>query len=138
MSKNSWFNVFAKAAARFSGRPMTFILALLVIVVWAATGPVFAPPAVTAGTLYLAARVSGGAGGLEAGGVLLAVDAASGRELWRAPMVSPGKVSPLVHGDVVYELEEYPEDKTEKDLEKHVAPAIRAWDSSRVPMTSAR
>jgi predicted dehydrogenase len=27
--------------------------------------------------------------------------------------------------DVVMELEEYPEDKTEKDLEKHVAPAIR-------------
>ncbi|MGC1272911.1 MAG: Gfo/Idh/MocA family oxidoreductase [Planctomycetaceae bacterium] len=31
-----------------------------------------------------------------------------------------------VHGDVVYELDEYPEDKTEKDLEKHVAPAIRS------------
>jgi predicted dehydrogenase len=30
-----------------------------------------------------------------------------------------------IHRDVVYELEEYPEDKTEKDLEKHVAPAIR-------------
>lgn len=30
-----------------------------------------------------------------------------------------------VHKDVVMELEEYPEDKTEKDLEKHVAPAIR-------------
>jgi predicted dehydrogenase len=29
------------------------------------------------------------------------------------------------HADVKYELEEYPEDKTEKDLEKHVAPAIR-------------
>ncbi len=41
MSNNSWFNVFAKAAARFSGRPMTFILALLVIVIWAATGPIF-------------------------------------------------------------------------------------------------
>jgi predicted dehydrogenase len=27
--------------------------------------------------------------------------------------------------DVLYELEEYPEDKTEKDLEKHVAPAMR-------------
>ncbi len=25
-----------------------------------------------------------------------------------------------------YELEQYPEDKTEKDLEQHVAPAIRA------------
>jgi len=30
-----------------------------------------------------------------------------------------------VHKDVTMELEEYPEDKTEKDLEKHVAPAIR-------------
>jgi predicted dehydrogenase len=30
-----------------------------------------------------------------------------------------------VHRDVTYELEQYPEDQTEKDLEKHVAPAIR-------------
>ncbi len=30
-----------------------------------------------------------------------------------------------IHKDVVYELEQYPEDQTEKDLEKHVAPAIR-------------
>jgi predicted dehydrogenase len=30
-----------------------------------------------------------------------------------------------VHRDVVMELEQYPEDQTEKDLEKHVAPAIR-------------
>jgi predicted dehydrogenase len=30
-----------------------------------------------------------------------------------------------VHEDVTYELEQFPEDKTEKDLEKHVAPAIR-------------
>lgn len=30
-----------------------------------------------------------------------------------------------VHRDVTYELDEYPEDRTEKDLEKHVAPAIR-------------
>jgi predicted dehydrogenase len=30
-----------------------------------------------------------------------------------------------IHGDVVMELEEYPEDKTEKDLERHVAPAVR-------------
>jgi predicted dehydrogenase len=31
-----------------------------------------------------------------------------------------------VHEDVVYEFEKFPEDKTEKDLETHVAPAIRA------------
>jgi len=30
-----------------------------------------------------------------------------------------------VHRDVTYELEQYPEDKTEKDLEKHCAPAVR-------------
>ncbi len=35
-----------------------------------------------------------------------------------------GKGDP-VHVAVKMELEEYPEDKTEKDLEKHVAPAIR-------------
>ncbi|HZO84247.1 MAG TPA: Gfo/Idh/MocA family oxidoreductase, partial [Verrucomicrobiae bacterium] len=36
-----------------------------------------------------------------------------------------GKNEASVHKDVVFELEQYPEDKTEKDLEKHVAPAIR-------------
>ena len=30
-----------------------------------------------------------------------------------------------IHRDVTYELEQFPEDKTEKDLETHVAPAIR-------------
>jgi len=30
-----------------------------------------------------------------------------------------------IHEDVVMELEQFPEDKTEKDLERHVAPAIR-------------
>jgi predicted dehydrogenase len=30
-----------------------------------------------------------------------------------------------VHRDVTYELEQYPEDKTEEALERHVAPAIR-------------
>jgi predicted dehydrogenase len=36
-----------------------------------------------------------------------------------------GKGGQPIHRDVKYELEEYPEDKTEKDLERHVAPAIR-------------
>ena len=36
-----------------------------------------------------------------------------------------GKGESAVHKDVTYELEQYPEDKTEQDLEKHVAPAIR-------------
>ncbi|WP_165233679.1 Gfo/Idh/MocA family protein [Aquisphaera insulae] len=30
-----------------------------------------------------------------------------------------------IHRDVTYELDQYPVDKTEKDLERHVAPAIR-------------
>jgi hypothetical protein len=37
---------------------------------------------------------------------------------------SDGQGKPI-HRDVTYELEQYPEDKTEKDLEQHVAPAIR-------------
>ncbi len=30
-----------------------------------------------------------------------------------------------IHRDVTYELDQYPEDRTEKDLERHVAPAVR-------------
>jgi predicted dehydrogenase len=30
-----------------------------------------------------------------------------------------------IHQDVVYELDKYPEDNTERDLEKHTAPAVR-------------
>jgi predicted dehydrogenase len=37
---------------------------------------------------------------------------------------TPDKGEPI-HSDVTYELEQYPEDKTEPRLEKHVAPAIR-------------
>jgi predicted dehydrogenase len=37
---------------------------------------------------------------------------------------TPAKGDPI-HKDVTYELEQYPEDKTEKDLEKQCAPAIR-------------
>jgi predicted dehydrogenase len=39
--------------------------------------------------------------------------------------IPQGKGEPI-HKDVAYELEKFPEDNTEKDLEKHVAPAIRA------------
>jgi predicted dehydrogenase len=39
--------------------------------------------------------------------------------------IPQGKGEP-VHKDVGYELEQFPEDKTEKDLEKHCAPALRA------------
>ena len=37
-----------------------------------------------------------------------------------------GKKSPTVSGEALFELEKYPEDKTEKDLEKHVA-APNRW-----------
>ena len=36
-----------------------------------------------------------------------------------------GRGAEAIHKDVTYELEQYPEDKTEPRLEKHVAPAIR-------------
>jgi predicted dehydrogenase len=36
-----------------------------------------------------------------------------------------GKDEKPIHKDVTYEFEQYPEDKTEKDLETHVAPAVR-------------
>jgi predicted dehydrogenase len=39
--------------------------------------------------------------------------------------VPSAKEGTPVHEDVVYELDQFPEDRTEKDLERHVAPAIR-------------
>jgi predicted dehydrogenase len=38
---------------------------------------------------------------------------------------APAGGGPVVHKDVTYEFEQYPIDRTEKDLERHVAPAIR-------------
>ena len=40
-SPNSWFTRFAKSASRTTGRPATFIVAVLVIMLWAITGPLF-------------------------------------------------------------------------------------------------
>lgn len=37
----SWFTRAAKWAARATGRPVTFTIALVVIVIWAITGPIF-------------------------------------------------------------------------------------------------
>jgi low affinity Fe/Cu permease len=42
MKKPSAFARFAKTIARISGRPVAFLLAAGVIVVWLATGPIFA------------------------------------------------------------------------------------------------
>jgi low affinity Fe/Cu permease len=39
--RNAWYSRFAKWAARVSGRPVTFSLALALIIVWLITGPIF-------------------------------------------------------------------------------------------------
>src|SRR5579863_7342443 len=39
--------------------------------------------------------------------------------------IPEGGKGKTIHRDVTYEFEKYPEDKTEKDLERHVAPEIR-------------
>jgi low affinity Fe/Cu permease len=36
-----WFTAFAQRAAQLSGRPVTFMIAVAVIVVWGVTGPIF-------------------------------------------------------------------------------------------------
>jgi low affinity Fe/Cu permease len=41
MGRKSWYSRFAKSVAHFTGRPRTFAIALLVIVVWMVTGPLF-------------------------------------------------------------------------------------------------
>ncbi len=41
MKSTSWFGRFAKGTSRAAGRPMAFILALSVVVIWALTGPLF-------------------------------------------------------------------------------------------------
>jgi predicted dehydrogenase len=48
-----------------------------------------------------------------------------------------GKGDP-VHVDVAYELEQFPEDKTEKDLEKHVAPACRGHQKDFLAAIASR
>ena len=37
----SWFGTFANKTAQLTGKPATFLLATLVVVVWATTGPIF-------------------------------------------------------------------------------------------------
>lgn len=37
----AWYSRFAKATARFSGRPRVFVFAVAVIAVWLLTGPIF-------------------------------------------------------------------------------------------------
>ncbi|HEX5049429.1 MAG TPA: low affinity iron permease family protein [Gammaproteobacteria bacterium] len=41
MHTSTWYSTFAKRASYFCGRPIVFVVAVAVIVVWAVTGPVF-------------------------------------------------------------------------------------------------
>jgi low affinity Fe/Cu permease len=41
MRSVSWYTRFAKAASRFCGKPGTFSLAIMVVLVWLVTGPMF-------------------------------------------------------------------------------------------------
>jgi low affinity Fe/Cu permease len=40
-SRRSWFTRFANGASRATGKPVTFVLALVIVAVWAVTGPMF-------------------------------------------------------------------------------------------------
>ena len=41
MRTTSWYSRFANSAARVCGRPAVFLIAVLVVLVWIATGPIF-------------------------------------------------------------------------------------------------
>jgi low affinity Fe/Cu permease len=41
MRQGSWYTRFAKTAARWSGRPITFFFSFLLIATWLVTGPLF-------------------------------------------------------------------------------------------------
>ena len=41
MRPTAWYSEFAKSAAHFCGRPRVFVLAVLIIVAWIVTGPIF-------------------------------------------------------------------------------------------------
>jgi low affinity Fe/Cu permease len=40
-NRGSWFTRFANAGSRATGRPGTFVLAVIIVVTWATTGPIF-------------------------------------------------------------------------------------------------
>src|ERR1043166_9246440 len=40
-SKQSLFTRFAKHTSAFTGRPVTFITAVLIVIIWGVTGPIF-------------------------------------------------------------------------------------------------
>ena len=41
MHNSSWYSQFAKASAHFCGRPLVFALAVMAILLWIVTGPLF-------------------------------------------------------------------------------------------------
>ena len=41
MNPTTWFSRFAKWASRFTGRPLSFTIAVAVILAWVVTGPIF-------------------------------------------------------------------------------------------------
>lgn len=41
ISSTAWYSRFAKSSSHFCGRPRVFVLALLVILIWLVTGPLF-------------------------------------------------------------------------------------------------
>ena len=41
LPKSGWFSKFSAIAAKLTGRPATFLLAVVAIAVWAITGPIF-------------------------------------------------------------------------------------------------
>jgi low affinity Fe/Cu permease len=41
MASSSWFVRFATGASRFTGKPVTFLIALAIVIVWAVSGPIF-------------------------------------------------------------------------------------------------
>jgi low affinity Fe/Cu permease len=41
MKRKTWYSHIAKGAARISGRPITFFLAVSIIAAWIITGPIF-------------------------------------------------------------------------------------------------
>jgi low affinity Fe/Cu permease len=40
-NRRSWFTHFANAGSRATGRPGTFFIAVIIVVIWAITGPIF-------------------------------------------------------------------------------------------------
>jgi low affinity Fe/Cu permease len=40
-SRSSWFTRLANGAARATGKPITFVVATLIVIVWAVCGPIF-------------------------------------------------------------------------------------------------